>query len=289
MEKKLSICIPTFNRDHFLQQLLVFIENELDSLSCELASKIEIIIGDNCSVDSTQEVCLNSSLNKNGKYSFLYIKNTKNKGIVGNLISIVKQASGEYIWFVGDDDIYNIGILQQVIRYVMYDLYEYIFINHRSYAETPDDGTGLQFAIKELPEMDDYQKDTLLDIFNFSGTSLMFISAQIHRKKNIMNALNFNIGVNSAYPLFLSFYSASCGKIGIIHDVWIDNVWRVISWKEEASKIFLLYIPRILYVLPQLGYSYKRSRKILLKYVFSKRNFYFYYLGHRIKRFFDGE
>ena len=31
MEKKLSICIPTFNRDHFLQQLLVFIENELDS------------------------------------------------------------------------------------------------------------------------------------------------------------------------------------------------------------------------------------------------------------------
>ena len=40
MEKKLSICIPTFNRDHFLQQLLVFIENELDSLSCELASKI---------------------------------------------------------------------------------------------------------------------------------------------------------------------------------------------------------------------------------------------------------
>ena len=48
--KKLSICIPTFNRGDFLKRLLV------DILENERSHEVEIVISDNASTDNTDEV-----------------------------------------------------------------------------------------------------------------------------------------------------------------------------------------------------------------------------------------
>lgn len=286
--KKLSICIPTYNRSKYLGGLLVFLEKELDSIAEEISNQIEILVGDNCSTDSTKEICLTSDLCCKRKYSFFYKKNTKNVGIVNNLLSIVKRANGNYVWFMGDDDIYHEGILSKIMAVLLSDEYDYIFINHRAYVTSPDDGTGYSSAIGKSNYNDTTNKNDMLNIFDDTGTSLMFISSQIHSLKLIKDAIKVDTKIDIAYPLYLSFYSARNNRIKLMKEVLIDNVWGTISWKREANKMFLFYVPRILYLLPKLGYDYKRVRKILLSYIWYRKKDYFYYPLRVVKAYFSG-
>lgn len=48
----LSVCIPTYNRARYLENLLA----ELVSQIGELKFSYELLIGDNCSTDATEEV-----------------------------------------------------------------------------------------------------------------------------------------------------------------------------------------------------------------------------------------
>lgn len=92
---KLSIGIPTYNRCDYLDRLLSLLFEE------EKISGVEIVISDNASEDSTESIVKKwqkKLLNIN------YVKNKKNIGFDKNLENTIKNANGEYIWILGDDD-----------------------------------------------------------------------------------------------------------------------------------------------------------------------------------------
>lgn len=105
----LSICIPTYNRCGKVLSLLRFIVEEVKSFSTE---EVEIIVSDNCSTDNTQAV-LNEYVQDKGIIN--YNRNSENLGLIGNLHRLVELAHGQYVWFMGDDDIYYQGVAGQVI------------------------------------------------------------------------------------------------------------------------------------------------------------------------------
>lgn len=73
MEKKnvlLSICIPTYNRGSILHQTL---QNIVENKSFD--ETVEVIISDNCSIDSTPYIC-NSFVQKYDNIK--YFRNEKN-------------------------------------------------------------------------------------------------------------------------------------------------------------------------------------------------------------------
>jgi glycosyltransferase involved in cell wall biosynthesis len=93
----LSICIPTYNREKYLEECLESIIHQ------EWFSEegIEIIISDNASIDNT------SGLVK--KYqdqypNIKYFRNDENIGPLKNILKLPNYANGEYIWFLSDDD-----------------------------------------------------------------------------------------------------------------------------------------------------------------------------------------
>ena len=91
----LSICIPTFNRP---ENLL----NCLNSLSKQKSrDKFEVCISDNCSNVNIKKLITpyKKKLNINFK------KNKKNLGFAMNVLKVSLQAKGEFIWFLGDDDL----------------------------------------------------------------------------------------------------------------------------------------------------------------------------------------
>ncbi len=104
---KLSICIPTFNRASFLEQLLNSIPRNYDS-------SIEIIVSDNASTDETKSVVNPHEKNLNIKYS----KNTVNIGAAKNLNKSANLANGEYIWFFSDDDVMIEGAIDYFLNFV---------------------------------------------------------------------------------------------------------------------------------------------------------------------------
>jgi len=93
----ISICIPTFNRAHHLQNCLQsIIENKIH-LSC----KFQICVSDNCSSDNTEQIVNIAKESLKIKYE----RKEKNIGRVRNYLSVVKMAEGEFVWLLGDDDL----------------------------------------------------------------------------------------------------------------------------------------------------------------------------------------
>lgn len=94
---KLSICIPTYNRSHHLNNCL----NSIVIAQKNLKYKPQICISNNCSTDSTKALVK--------EYEYLleikYQENTSNIGHARNFLSVVAMADGDFVWLIGDDDL----------------------------------------------------------------------------------------------------------------------------------------------------------------------------------------
>lgn len=94
MEKKVSIAMPVYNGEQF-------IENAIKSILEQDYQNIELIITDNESSDATPEICR--------KYASLddrvtYVRNPRNLGAAPNYNRGFELATGEYLkWFAHDD------------------------------------------------------------------------------------------------------------------------------------------------------------------------------------------
>ena len=110
--KKLSICIPTYNRSESLNNCLnsIFLNNIN-------LSEIEICISDNNSTDKTSEVIIDYENKLNIKYN----KNIENIGVAQNILKAVEMSDSEFCWIVGDDDL----ILNDAIKTVLKLLNQY--------------------------------------------------------------------------------------------------------------------------------------------------------------------
>lgn len=97
MSFRLSICIPTFNRGKYLNNLL----NSIYNTDTYFLKKIEVCISDNNSSDETEEI-VNSYRTK---LDIKYKKNETNIGLAKNILEVVEMAKGEFVWILGDDDL----------------------------------------------------------------------------------------------------------------------------------------------------------------------------------------
>jgi glycosyltransferase involved in cell wall biosynthesis len=95
----LSICIPTFNRSEYLDPLLESLARQIEN--SDVAGQVEVVISDNTSTDSTQNVGEKWA----DRHSFIrYFRNAWNIGGDSNQIRVVERASGQFVWLFGDDD-----------------------------------------------------------------------------------------------------------------------------------------------------------------------------------------
>jgi len=103
---KISICIPTYNRSNYLKMCL----NSVVSSEYE---NLEVIVSDNASQDNTTEV-VNSFSDKRLKY----IRNEKNIGAELNILNLIANSTGDFIFFLTDDDLLNDSAISQTIQII---------------------------------------------------------------------------------------------------------------------------------------------------------------------------
>lgn len=109
--KFLSICIPSFNRPNELKKLL-------ESVDYPDPEEIEIVI---CEDKSEKRLEIRSVVNEYKNLNLIdinYIENKVNLGYDTNLRELIKNAKGEYIIFMGDDDEFVPGGLVQYINFL---------------------------------------------------------------------------------------------------------------------------------------------------------------------------
>lgn len=91
----ISICIPTYNRAPQLTQVL-------EHLLTFKKLNFELVIGDNASPDNTQDV-IDSYSSRFPR--FRQLRHKKNIGMIGNVNSIQRLATGNYVYILSDDDL----------------------------------------------------------------------------------------------------------------------------------------------------------------------------------------
>jgi glycosyltransferase involved in cell wall biosynthesis len=264
----LSICIPTYNRSEKVCELLKYLEYEIEKIE-GLNFKFEILVGDNSSDLLTQNICINSKLYKQN--TLKYIKNESNIGLIGNVLNLASKSNGEFVWIIGDDDIYHRNILFFIKESILEDDYSYIYLNHRAYEDGKKGfpGSGGFDSAVDLNKRSIYEDGKVMafDIWKHSQTSLMFISASVFNKKYLKKCLKSKKSIDIAYPLYMSFFCAAQGKSKIIKKICIDNIWGATSWSDSQSRIFKVYVPKILYSLPKIKYAYFQSRFFFFNYL----------------------
>lgn len=96
----LSIYIPTYNRDSFLNEAVIAFAEQI--IACNCQKIVEIVISDNCSSDNTKELGKKLA----ALYSFInYYRQAFNLGSIQNILSSFDITQGKYIWFFSDDDL----------------------------------------------------------------------------------------------------------------------------------------------------------------------------------------
>ena len=103
---KLSICIPTFNRESYLRELLASIVAQADP------EMVQIAVSDNASTDQTEQLV---SAVREKFPNIVYYKWPTNMGADRNYLKAVEISDGEYCWLMGSDDYIPEGAVRRIL------------------------------------------------------------------------------------------------------------------------------------------------------------------------------
>ena len=93
---KVSVVIITYNQEKYIAQAI-------ESIVCQKTTfPFEVIIAEDCSTDSTRNVCVDYQ--KRYPNLIRLLLHEKNLGLIGNYKSALKECKGEYIAECGGDD-----------------------------------------------------------------------------------------------------------------------------------------------------------------------------------------
>jgi abequosyltransferase len=96
--RKLSICIPAYNRARHLRALL-------DSVLCQSYRNFEIVICEDESSERAKIGAIVEDYTERYADTIRYFENKRNLGYDANIRNLVAKASGEYCFFMGNDDL----------------------------------------------------------------------------------------------------------------------------------------------------------------------------------------
>ncbi|MEO5891596.1 MAG: glycosyltransferase family 2 protein [Ferruginibacter sp.] len=106
---KLTIAIPTYNRNEILKKNIAF-------LLPQLTHEIALVIYDNCS-DTPVADTLSQELHD---YPFLkIIRNIVNIGACGNIIKCIELCETQWIWLLSDDDAAREDAITTILKYII--------------------------------------------------------------------------------------------------------------------------------------------------------------------------
>ena len=171
----LSICIPTYNRCDLL------IDN-LKHLKKIDATKVEIIISDNCSTDETEKE-VNIFIKNNNLHNYHYYKNSSNIGPDKNFIKALTYSSSKYSILLGDDDIINISFLENLLEYLNENYYSIILLKDNK------SSTSSKITQYKIENMDYF-------LIN-SGPTITFMSSIVFNNNILAEVINKNLQYKS--------------------------------------------------------------------------------------------
>jgi abequosyltransferase len=246
-EPLMSICIPTYNRSHFLKLCLTSIYSQKFDHSL-----IEVIVSDNCSTDDTPEIVENY---KRLFPNLRYIRNETNIGPDRNILKVIQEAKGTFVKMQGDDDFYVDGTISLLLDVLSSHLdYGVVHVHvHRDDGSTYE-GEGVQAFLHASTIMSTFISGTILrrqdlerieqqDRFihtSFNQTYLQFEILQSNPRFCVINRSMFHYG--SVEPSGYNFGQVVFRGYQSILKYFIGKGLTEEDFREEKKRSLFGYI-----------------------------------------------
>ncbi len=289
---KLTIAIPTYNRNNILRKNLSLLLPQL-TLDCKL------LIFDNSS-DSPVEEDLKDILNDYKDLNIKVIRNRFNIGLTGNILRCFEQCEDPWLWVLGDDDEVKGGAVKQIF----FDIENNNEVHFINYAW--DKPSLLRRKNIYTRGVGDF-----LDNIETLGVAL-FISTGIYNTKKIRKYLSFGYFFQTTYAPHLVMLFLSTGDEGdcmlsnkqivinkgfetpealrwdqiFIYQITLllrlpmspSAIYRLKKKLEQLTRVWT--IKHLIFTLVQIGCIEKSTKRTSILYHDIVRGFY--YLDHRI-------
>ncbi len=96
---KISVAVITYNQENTIRQTL-------DSILMQQGNfDLELVIGEDCSTDSTRAICEEYTVH-HIPYTIVLLPSQKNLGIMANFARVMKACTGDFISIIAGDDYY---------------------------------------------------------------------------------------------------------------------------------------------------------------------------------------
>ncbi len=286
---KLSICIPTYNRPHHLENCLKSI---VISKRKAKSFNFEVCVSDNGSKHNIKKI-----VNKyQKKLDIKFHKFKRNLGITTNFLKSVEMAKGEFVWTIGNDDLlmpYAIKSIKSLLK--NNNNIDYFFINSFNlkydYLEKFPKPFDTNFLPKKMEKFSNFSsKNKKLKFWELINPKVsedfllgMFLS-MFKKKKWDDNLYVLNIP-NFKDKRWMSTFDNTCFNVKIFAQAFKDsqafycskplsvNLSGTREWHKLYFFIAIVRIPEILDEYRKAGMNYWRYF-ICKNYLF--KNFFNY-------------
>lgn len=234
MKELVSIIMPSYNTERYISESIKSVINQT-------YKNWELLIVDDCSTDSTDEIIKKFCYEKRIKY----FKNKKNSGAAVSRNKALKEAKGKWIAFLDSDDLWFPEKLEKQIEFMKRNNYKFTYTDYNIQLN----GIWLPYIYTGPNVINEYK---MKNYCYFSTITVMYDRDYIGLiqiepiKKNNDYALWLQVIKKSfcyRFPVCLSSYikhdgSISSGsKIKLIKYHYI--MWRIAEKKSVISSIFL--------------------------------------------------
>ena len=197
MTKKLTLAVPTYNGQKYIDQCLDSILCQIDSTN---SAQVEILVVDNCSTDNTPAIVKNYIKN-NGKL-IAYQAHSKNLGYDRNIASLFEFAEGEFVHIIADDDILNENFVSTILSIICkHPELGILLSNFEIYNSKMDE------AIHQLSLTDEDQYYTTAEDFLLNAKGRFGLVSSLTIKKEAWNRANPEKGIGTQYIHVYALFS----------------------------------------------------------------------------------
>ena len=227
--KKLSICIPTYNRSSHLNNCLNSIY-----LNVEIHKNIEICVSDNNSSDDLQKII---KLNKN-KFDIKLNTNRENIGIANNILKAVEISTAKFCWIIGDDDLLFDCAIDEIIGKIKeHEDVDFYYVNSKHLHHN---------------KLDRYKKPINPNIIKESMPK--FSNQNNDLKCNFIDLINPSISFDFLGGIYLSVFRRS---------MWTKNLFSLEEKKMNNELLFSNFENTFPHV-KIFAYAFKKSKAFFI-------------------------
>lgn len=249
MQVLLSIVIPSNNRTELLDEAIQSILSETG-----FDERCEICISDNSSGHATEQLV---NLKYAGIGKMIYRRSLDAPSLDENVNKVVSLASGEYVWFFGDDDLIVPGFLSGLLDYLQKSSPAILVLNSRSFqnsrfvetSRVPESG----IRIYSPSENDSFLKD-------FAGY-LTYVACIVIRKNLWVEYFQHEM-VGTYFAHIDTVYRAKLGRSAhYLPYPGISMRLQTQTWTGRHFEIWNSFFPAVIWGLD--GYTYEAKQSVI--------------------------